>query len=54
MVEGWKQRVVLLVTFSSGEKSANLSPKNGWSFLCCFMEQSLILINDPEKGMHTE
>lgn len=53
MIEGWKQRV-FLVTFSGGENSAKLSPRNIWAYLCCFMQQSLILINDPGKGMHTE
>lgn len=44
----------LMVTSQGGEKSAMLSSRNVWVYQCCFMQQSLIFINDPEKGMHTE
>lgn len=44
----------LMVTSQGGEKSAMLSSRNVWVYRCCFMQQSLIFINDPEKEMHTE
>lgn len=44
----------LMVTFQGGEKSAMPSSRNVWVYRCCFTQQSLVFINDPEKGVHSE